>query len=266
MERAGDHCEKCGLSPPTEWHHVLTRGYPSIRHDPMNGVGLCLPCHEKAHAHGSAFRRWWAARIGHKEWLRLRSAFTTKEWGGKNADANRRAWKSDPSSVRTCLVCGVEFQNRARGVPTKWCSNKCRYEGLKSDPVCGKAATLSGCIRLGPGKRVAVEKMLSEALDKPCTYCGRIVTLTNASIDHKTPRRGMARSGNAASRYLDRRENLHIICRKCNLAKGALSHEGFLRLLKFLRGDPELYAAVMPRLGLAGQAWKRIKGLRRGRA
>ena len=104
--------------------------------------------------------------------------------------------------------------------------------------------------------------MLTAALDRPCSYCGRIVTLDNASIDHKTPRRGLARTGGAVSRHLDRRENLHVVCRKCNLAKGAMSHEAFLRLLAFLRGDPELYAAVLPRLGMAGMGWKNIKARR----
>lgn len=163
-----------------------------------------------------------------------------------------------PVIKRPCSHCGVEFETRGHNA-RKLCSLKCRYQSRKgTDRLTAKSVTLGGSLRLGHGKQSVMKAMLETAVNTPCVYCGTILTLDNLQVDHKTPLKGLHKNG-PLRRQLDVRENLQMICRKCNLAKGALSDAGFRKLLAFLRSDPELYMAIIPRLGMAGKGWQRIR-------
>jgi 5-methylcytosine-specific restriction endonuclease McrA len=102
--------------------------------------------------------------------------------------------------------------------------------------------------------------MLVDTLGKPCEYCGEEITLVNASMDHKTPRNNkkvMKKNGEDGSytdteiRELDKRENLHIVCRKCNGTKGNFSHEEYLVLLEVFKEYPEIQAKMTKRFNIA---------------
>lgn len=56
-------CQVCGVDRGLEPHHLIGRGQKSVRHDPMNGLLLCVAHHTgdgKPSAHGTpkAFRAW----------------------------------------------------------------------------------------------------------------------------------------------------------------------------------------------------------------
>lgn len=72
MERAQGRCEWCQYPAPLEWAHVFSRGYPAIRHELDNGMGLCGPCHRMFDANRKAGRAWWEVRIGPERMARLR--------------------------------------------------------------------------------------------------------------------------------------------------------------------------------------------------
>lgn len=81
-----------------------------------------------------------------------------------------------------------------------------------------------------------------------CGYCGDPDILA-ISIDHKTP---LARGGKNAP------ENVHFVCLPCNRMKGALTHEEFCDLLKFLEGQSEeMGRIVKTKLKMAGYGFAR---------
>lgn len=69
-ERAGNCCERCGMSREAlaargltlDAHHRLSkRVWPELRHMRTNGVALCRCCHQWAHANPDDFRAWGLA-------------------------------------------------------------------------------------------------------------------------------------------------------------------------------------------------------------
>jgi 5-methylcytosine-specific restriction endonuclease McrA len=65
FERAGGHCERCGIQPPKgdlHAHHLKPRGRGG-RHVVENGAALCGACHTKIHEHAKDCADW-------HEWLR----------------------------------------------------------------------------------------------------------------------------------------------------------------------------------------------------
>lgn len=177
-------------------------------------------------------------------------------WGNKISDALASKTSGLKAEGR-CLHCGAEFFGHKL---RKWCSKKCQYEASKKtgDAIDRKAITGSGSLRLGVGKRTIVAAMLRDSIGKPCTYCGKILTVENSQIDHKDPLNGV-RPG-YVRRPLDQIGNLQLICRRCNSAKSNLTDGKFRKLLAFLRTDPDIYEAVFRKMGMTGHAWKRLKG------
>lgn len=165
---------------------------------------------------------------------------------------------------RTCIVCGKEFNKYTKSQKTcgnKKCKLKSRrlfYEKLREDdPIKSKAFTLFGNIRLGKGKNKIALKMLKSVLGKSCKYCGEIITLDNASVDHKEPRLGskvydrkkkkMIYSSKEI-RVLDKKENLQIICRDCNRLKSNFNNKQFEIFLNFLNSYPDIGKILRERL------------------
>ena len=106
----------------------------------------------------------------------------------------------------------------------------------------GKVKTL-GAGLLGKGKTQYLTKLVSESLLTNCPYCGVKLTLKNLSLDHKEPYasrkdRKPLPENKAIRQHLDRLENLHIVCRRCNARKSDLSHEEYLSLLVWLDTTP----------------------------
>lgn len=190
-----------------------------------------------------------AGTLSDKQWERIR--FCSRSCG------NRWRWKQ-PSGLADCAVCGKPFQKKIR--TQKHCTDKCSWIASKNGmgAVATKANSLGGSIRLD-GKRAIIEAMLGAALDKPCAYCGAIITLKTASLDHMEPLRGLHRAIGALRRPLDRASNLQIVCRTCNTAKSDMSDGDFKKLLAFLRANPPIYSCVWPRLRSSGHAWAQIK-------
>jgi len=265
FERDSYKCRRCGAQP-VEWCHVLTRGWRSIRHDPANSFAGCRSCHEWFDSNRKAAREWWTTIIGEEEMQRLYRAGradrkpvsewrrSPKDWGDKNSAGQAKRIARD-MAVRTCVVCSAGFMS-ARD-DAKYCSPKCRYAGQKtSDEFRRKAVTAGSSIR-GTGKRAILEEMFRNAVGRPCTYCGTILTVSNSHIDHKTAISGLR--GTPMAKLLDRSENLQIICRKCNIAKSNLDDAKFRKLIAFLRSDPVLYQIVWRRLGMQGHGWRQLK-------
>lgn len=190
-------------------------------------------------------------------------------WRGKRwveitwGDKIKEALKASPHTRKLgrCQNCDKELP--AAYKTQKWCGPKCQYHGQKShpDPYFARAVAMGSTIRLGAGKRQIIAEMLRASVNKPCRYCGQIITLKNCSIDHIEPLRGLRNT--PMSKQFDRRENLQIICRRCNGLKGELNHEKYQKLLDFLRTDPEIHRRVMDRLSQSRRFWIPLKGRKR---
>lgn len=155
-----------------------------------------------------------------------------------------------------CFICNKEFNKYVRSAiicGDSECIKKLnvyKYNSLKeSDEIQFKALKLFSTIRMGVGKKDKSIKILKESLGKNCKYCENIITLDNASVDHKKPRTG-SKVFNRKKRKmiysyeeikeLDKEENLQIICRSCNQIKGDMTDEEFSLLLSFINNYPKL--------------------------
>ena len=152
----------------------------------------------------------------------------------------------------------------------RFCSKKCAITFEKKlreaqkwhDPVRYKAKTLGANVRMGKNKTVLLQTLIEESLEKPCKYCGEILDILNISLDHIEPigrneiRRRKAEFVEERI-YLDRLENLQIICRKCNSLKGKIPHTKFVKLLKFLAKDKILKDLVLNRLRQSVILWQK---------
>lgn len=152
----------------------------------------------------------------------------------------------------TCVGCGKK--NSDGYAPNqKYCtdSHLCKYKAMqKIDPIEKKAHTMSSFITFGgKGKREYFANMLREHLNKPCRYCGSMLTLENISLDHIEPFNSTAaRKNTVIKKQMDRKENLQMICRPCNQMKGTLSHDKYIKLLDFLATDIQISQYVVKKL------------------
>lgn len=71
-------------------------------------------------------------------------------------------------------------------------------------------------MRLRVNQRLAKHKAALHASDPHCAYCRKPLTLGQAKVDHVLPK---SRGGS------NRRENLALCCKTCNLLKGARTVE-----------------------------------------
>lgn len=70
--KAGNKCEHCGKKSHLNSHHFFGRRALCLRHDPQNGVSLCVGCHKfstvfSAHETPSLFDNWIIGERG-GEW------------------------------------------------------------------------------------------------------------------------------------------------------------------------------------------------------
>ena len=68
-----------------------------------------------------------------------------------------------------------------------------------------------------------VRTILYEVYGEKCRYCDEILKVTNMVCDHINP---LSHGGDSI------KENLQIICSRCNTRKGPLTHKHYEKLLK----------------------------------
>jgi 5-methylcytosine-specific restriction endonuclease McrA len=92
--------------------------------------------------------------------------------------------------------------------------------------------------------------LLNAALHGNCPYCGRCLTTDNWSVDHRTP---TSRGGNFEF------DNLEVVCKGCNAAKGPLRAEEFTDLCQLLLSWPPPAARnLLARLKAGGRWAKKV--------
>lgn len=139
------------------------------------------------------------------------------------------------------------------------------------NPVRYKAWTFTDHLRWGKGGTDRMEEFLITYLGKPCVYCGITLELSNCSLDHKVPlirnrmKHRAKNSHNKLSQYTDeevaflnRIENLQVICKTCNMIKSDIPHEDFIKLMKFLDNEPNLKLMVINRMRRSNLIWRKF--------
>lgn len=174
----------------------------------------------------------------------------------------------------SCTYCQKEFDKYNKNQTTcrdKKCiakNTRDNYEREKyTNPFRAKAKRITGSIKL-KGKRNIIEQMLQNSVGKPCDYCKEIITLENASLDHKIPRKFSKVYDRKLKqriydldviRKLDNPSNLHIVCNKCNQIKSDMNDEQFKTFMTMLKDRPDIKELVFKRLNWARNNWSRWK-------
>lgn len=113
----------------------------------------------------------------------------------------------------------------------------------RENPIKYKAKIIASTLRK-LGHKPIIEDIINAIKDiTRCEYCKLSVKVTDLSVDHKLPR---SRGGS------DESSNLHYICLSCNLVKGNLTEEEYLRLLKFFKDNTDLEPIIKRRLKASG--------------
>jgi len=183
-------------------------------------------------------------------------------WGDKISDGLKNI---DRVTIK-CKECGSFFEiPKNKKKTTKWCSKDCQYKAnytnLK-DPVKKKATIIGANLLMGQGKKAFLMALIQDAISSPCPYCGVTIDLQNLTVDHKEAYqssfdRRSHPENKAKRRRLDRKENLHVVCKNCNQQKGKLHHHQYVRLVDFLETDPEMRDYIFWRLRLATAPFSR---------
>lgn len=99
----------------------------------------------------------------------------------------------------------------------------------------------------GAAKFIEVHFKLAEEIS--CCYCEKKVTGITFSLDHRLP---VSRGGPHSML------NLAICCKRCNMAKGAMTSEEYVGLLDYVC-SAQIEKYVLPRLVASGGAfrWRR---------
>lgn len=206
----------------------------------------------------AAFKRWADPGFRERMSVAMNKGKDTRQfnravtWGDKiKAAQMTEEYKAKRGTMMPCQHCGIEF--RAWVAHSKYCSKACRYDALYRGSVEGKARVLAANVLLGLGKQEILTQMLKNAIGSPCPYCRTELSLENLSLDHKTPHNSTALRKNKKEneehrRHIDRRENLHIVCKRCNAMKSNMTHEQFMQLLDFLKRDEALKKHIETRL------------------
>lgn len=157
--------------------------------------------------------------------------------------------------VKTCKRCGETKLIAEFGKETK------RPDG-QADAVVKKAIVIGANILMGKGKKDFLVRLISEALNTPCPYCGVELTLENISLDHKeaygsTELRRNKKENKELRAKMDRKENLHLVCKECNTLKMDMDHEDYLEFLKFFDGRQKAMNSVFRRLKMSVNPYRR---------
>lgn len=125
-----------------------------------------------------------------------------------------------------------------------------------------KAKKLITNLHLGKGATDFLEKLISEAIDKPCKYCGEKITMKNMQVDHIIPLRRAKIKHNEYTeeelKVLYSKENIQIICKSCNKIKGDLTEADFIWLMDVLSPRPDVKKEVLKRMKGSGFVYRRF--------
>lgn len=183
-------------------------------------------------------------------------------WG----DKIRKSLDAKPLIKKICHKCGKEFEVKESAKTTaKWCSWECMYANNytdSSDPVLKKAKVLGANLLMGKGKLQTLLALVKAAVHSKCPYCDTILNIHNMSIDHMEPYRSAEARRNkkvneVIRRKLDVIENLHMVCRRCNILKYDLNHQQFLSFLDFMNKDPQMKESIIKRLNRSHAPFRR---------
>jgi hypothetical protein len=115
---------------------------------------------------------------------------------------------------------------------------------------------LGNTISIGKGKREFFIELVKNNLGKPCKYCKELLDLDRMSLDHITPfGKSIMRSDYLVKKKLDSKENIQIICKRCNQLKGNLPEDKFIKFMKFLETDEVLKEYVIKKIGQSTMMW-----------
>jgi len=134
-----------------------------------------------------------------------------------------------------------------------------------------KARKVAPNLHLGKGATAFLEKMINEAVGKPCPYCGEELTLKNMSVDHIEP---LLRSRVPTKKTIDKkkknlytdeeltklydRNNLEIICKSCNQIKGDIHKDDLIWLLDVLSERQDIKDKVLSRMKGSSFVYRRF--------
>lgn len=118
------------------------------------------------------------------------------------------------------------------------------------NPSRYKAYNMAGGLRMGRGGVERLHRLLELNLNTQCKYCGILLSVKNASLDHRKPliKSTVKNMSPQELLVINSDDNLQIICLSCNRTKGNLSHDQFLKLLTFLETDENMKKIVLARL------------------
>jgi 5-methylcytosine-specific restriction endonuclease McrA len=120
---------------------------------------------------------------------------------------------------------------------------------------------IQGCVRglnlrgraVRAWKFVDVGNLVVHAITQPCPYCEEPIQWNGWSLDHKKP---VERGGTNAY------DNVHVVCRRCNRAKGSVSDKAFKAILKTMRQYPRAYKELLARLSYGGSFHSQSRGIK----
>lgn len=181
-------------------------------------------------------------------------------WGDKISEG-LKAYHQNNKTEKLCKACGETFI----GTPNaKWCSDECSYRAnyTDADPLLKRASVAGANLLMGKGKKAWLIEFFKKAIDKPCRYCRQIITLENLSVDHieaygESKSRRNKKENKHIRLYMDRKENLQVICRACNSAKGDFSHIEYQALLDLDLKFPGIRDKLHKRLRMGALAWSK---------
>lgn len=170
--------------------------------------------------------------------------------------------KLDENNAK-CVYCKKGFHAK-RPELAKYCSKRCAYENnyKGKPPLEKKAITIGANLVMGGDKKAYLMSEMDAHIGTPCTYCGENLTLDNLTFDHKVAyKRTELRKEKAKNRdirmYMDRPQNLQVICKSCNQLKGELDDDQYRRLVDFLETDPWIKIVINRRLKRSMGTFKR---------
>lgn len=120
-----------------------------------------------------------------------------------------------------------------------------------------KASKFVQGLHWGKGGQDRMVTLMQKFLGQKCKYCDKIVTLENCSLDHKTPvlRSKLSTMPKEQIDALNSADNLQLLTRDCNKAKGKIPDEKFQKLMDFLDTDPILKVLVWEKLRQSQMIW-----------
>ena len=169
----------------------------------------------------------------------------------------------------SCAKCGKKFMNHMKNA--RYCSYECGKKATYYElpAIEKKAATMGANLLMGKGKRKALVGLIQDALDTPCIYCKKILTMETISIDHieaygssKDRYDKKSAEGRILRAHMDRVENLRMICRSCNGSKGDFNHDEYQALLSMDDNFPGIVKKLKRRLQQAKMGWWAARNMR----